>query len=140
MRLDAVPYFRKDFYSHVADMDYPYPCPILYPESSEGISMSNSCDFSYIGRDANLYFNDTILSISPYAFFTHVHLCRILYETIEILIEDGDLVIYAKRCNQAVLEKVRELIQEAPSMRIFDKKIFESYFDKFSIDQGSGIV
>lgn len=135
MFLDAVKYDRADFYSYVADMEYSYPCPIIHPDSSDGIPISDYCDFSYLGQfNVDVLFSDMILSVAPYSFFTHLHLARILYGRIKIFEQSGDLVLRLGSCDEELVIKVRDLIQSAP-LRIFDKKIYAEYFDKFSIDR-----
>ncbi len=140
MLLNGLSYNRAEFFSYRGDFDYELEVPYLEPEPEAGqVSVADSSDYSYLEGDFNKFaFNDLLIVLAPFRFFSHVHLLRILYERLEISVNDGNIIIVAHGAKkEALLSTIREIIQKAGDKQIFEKKILEQYFDLFCISSES---
>lgn len=138
MRLSNVKYDRNMFFNYRGDFDFEVEIPILEPESNiADFRIDNLKEYPYIyAENATAAFNDAILEIAPYSFFSHVHLCRILYESVEITHDGADYIFhFSNNANENLPTKIEEIIQIAGRSQLFEKKILEEYFDLFCISQ-----
>lgn len=133
MKLASIAFDRSEFFNYRIDTHFRIECPDWLAVEETGIPVQNLCDFYYIDMDSpRLVINDLAISIAPYRLFNHVHLCRVLYDGVEIFEQNGCFVLQCGKLKHDPHE-IRCIIDTAGENHLFDKKILDQYFDLFCI-------
>jgi hypothetical protein len=130
MNLESVTFNRKDFFNHCGNFKCMTPSPHLEPEMMCDFCEKYAvigCDYGYIDKkDVKIFINDLALKLTPLIVYSHIHLCRIVYEKIKLEHNSGDIVVTCIG-RKPVYEKVKKIIEISKDCFIFEEETLKEY-------------